>query len=72
MEKNWCVEVWGKFPLNCSTSLFYTKREADAYFKKIRRELDSTLYIFGQNTITDKNNPDNVILLTNLKEDFPS
>lgn len=71
MEKNWCVEVWGIVG-NYSTDIFYTKREAEAYFKSIRKQLDSTKYLFTKTTIIDKENPDNAVYLTNLKEEFPT
>lgn len=71
MEKNWLVEVWGEFPVNCCTDLFYTKVEAEKYFKSIRKQLDSTKYIFSKNAIVDKDNLDNCIYLTNIKEEFP-
>lgn len=67
MEKNWCVEVWGKIK-NYNTEVFFTKREAEAYFKHIRSNLDSTKYIFAKDSITEINNPDNAVYLTDLRD----
>jgi hypothetical protein len=67
MEKNWCVECWGGLG---ETQLFYTKREAITYFKKIRNSLDSSKYIFSLDSIVGIDNPDESVYLTNLKEDL--
>lgn len=67
MEKKWCVEVWGTFG-DFTTELFYTEREAEQYFKMIRRTLDSSKYTFTKETITSIENPDDVIVLSNLND----
>lgn len=63
MEKRWAVECWGDIGV---TDIFYTRKEAEAYFKDIRRSLDSSKYIFSKDSIIDKNNPDNAVYLTEL------
>lgn len=65
MEKNWCVECWGSIG---QTELFYTKKEAEQYFKSIRKTLDSSKYIFTKDTIQSIDNPDDYIIITNLNE----
>jgi hypothetical protein len=67
MEKNWCVECWGGLG---ETQLFYTKREALAYFKTIRKSLDISKYIITLDSIVEIKNPDKAVYLTNLKEDL--
>lgn len=67
MEKNWCVECWGGLG---ETELFYTKREALNYFKKIRSSLDSSKYIISLDSIVSIDNPEQVVYLTNLKDDL--
>jgi len=63
MEKRWAVECWGDIGV---TDIFYTRKEAEAYFKDIRRSLDSSKYIISKDSIIDKNNPDNAVYLTEL------
>ncbi|MCM3574714.1 hypothetical protein M3172_16070 [Mesobacillus subterraneus] len=63
MEKRWAVECWGDIGV---TDIFYTKKEAEAYFKDIRSGLDSSKYIISKDSIIDKNNPDNAVYLTEL------
>lgn len=65
MEKDWIVECWGD--TGC-TELFYTKKEALAYFNKIKRKLSKSQYIFTEDTITNKNDPDDVIVVSNLSD----
>lgn len=69
MEKNWVVEVWGDWTsLGAQTELFYTRREALEYFKSLRRKLDSSQYIFTQDSIVEIANEVNSIVLTDLRE----
>lgn len=69
MDKDWIVEVWGDWrQFKIATDVFYTKREAETYFKSIRRRLDSSKYIFTRNSIVEIANEENAIYLTNLNE----
>ncbi|SCB91620.1 hypothetical protein GA0061087_100419 [Priestia flexa] len=65
MEKNWAVECWGNMG---NTEIFYTRREAETYFRSIRKTLDSSKYIFTKDSIVDKNDSSNAVYLTNLSE----
>jgi hypothetical protein len=67
IEKNWCVEVWGEIE-NFQTELFYTRKEAEAHFKSIRKKLDSIRYIMSRDSIVDKVDDRNAIYLTDLRE----
>ena len=68
MEKDWCVECWGEFADKYGTDIFYTEKEAKAYFTSIRKKLDSTKYLFTKDSIIDKEDADNAVYLTNLSE----
>lgn len=68
MEKEWCVEVWGDFGGGFTTETFYTKREAVAYFKSIRKTLDSSKYLFNKESIVSIANPEESVVLSNLRE----
>lgn len=50
------------------TKIFVTKQQAIAYFKSIRRGLDSSKYIFTKDSIVDKDDSNNAVYLTSLKE----
>ncbi|MFE6170192.1 hypothetical protein ACFVP8_20280 [Viridibacillus arvi] len=65
MEKNWAVECWGSFS-GIGTELFYTKREAEAYFKDIRKGLDSSKYIMKSDKIVNIEDDGNMVCLTDL------
>lgn len=69
MEKRWCVEVWGEIG-DFHTELFFTKREAERYFKQIRRVLDSAKFIIKRDEIIDKQNDGNRVVLTDLDNDL--
>lgn len=46
MEKKWAIEIWGDWShLGIVTDIFYTKREAENYYKCIRRQVVSSKYI---------------------------
>lgn len=52
MEKDWAVEVWGDWQqFGITTDVFYTKRDAETYFKSIRRKVDSSKYICTRSSI---------------------
>ncbi|MEI2368009.1 hypothetical protein [Niallia circulans] len=65
VEKNWAVECWGNLG---ETKVFWTKKEAHDYFITIRKRLDSSKYIFTKESIVDKDDNNNAVYLTNLKE----
>ncbi|MFD2640031.1 hypothetical protein [Piscibacillus salipiscarius] len=69
MEKNFIVEVWGDFT-EYSTEVFYTRQEAEEYFKKIRASLNSTRFIKGSTTITDNEDENNCVILTDALKDL--
>lgn len=64
MEKTWAVECWGNIGV---TEIFYTKQEAESYFKGIRKKLDSSKYLFTRDSIVDKDNSENAVYLTKLE-----
>lgn len=65
MEKSWAVECWGNIGV---TEIFYSKKQAEAYFLSIRAKLDSSKYIFTRDSIVDINDSSNAVYLTNLNE----
>ncbi|WP_108671764.1 hypothetical protein [Peribacillus acanthi] len=65
MEKRWAVECWGNLGI---TEVFYTRREAEAYFLSIRKKLDSSKYIITRDSIVDVKDSSNAVYLTNLDE----
>ena len=69
MEKDWAVEVWGDWShLGIYTDIFYTRREAEIYFKQIRRLVDSSKFIITKESIVDIEDNNNAVYLTNLRE----
>lgn len=65
LEKQWVVECWGDIG---ETDIFYTEKEARAYFNRIRKQLDSSKYIITKTSIIDIENNENAVYLTNLRE----
>ncbi|MCM3118863.1 hypothetical protein M3610_27195 [Neobacillus sp. MER 74] len=65
MEKQWLVECWGYLG---DTDLFYTEKEARTFFNSIRKRLDSSKYIITKTSIINKENSENAVYLTNLRE----
>lgn len=68
MEQRWLVECWGDFNNRFGTELFYTKREAERYFKHIRKQLDSSRYIISKDKIIDSQDDGNIVCLTDLDD----
>lgn len=68
MEQRWLVECWGEFSSKYGTELFYTKIEAEKYFKQIRRQLDSSRYIISRDSIIDSQDDGNIVCITDLDD----
>jgi hypothetical protein len=68
MEKDFCVECWGSFADDWGTEIFYTEKEAIQYFKKIRKGLSLADYIITKESIIDRNDDVNSVVLSNLSE----
>ena len=63
MKGNWVVSVKG-YVNGFSTAVFAMEKDALKYFKEIRRTLDSSKFIMTRTRIIDKDNPENVVLIT--------
>lgn len=68
VEPKWLVECWGDFNIEYGTELFYTKRDAEQYFKKIRRQLDSSKYKITRDRIIDIQDDGNIVCITDLDD----
>jgi|SRR5690625_1104087 len=69
MKNNWVVSVKGNVN-GFVTAVFGIERDAIAYFKAIRRSLDSSKFIISRESLIDKDNPENVVRLTNSTVDL--
>jgi len=65
MQKSWIVMVRGSVN-GFSTGIFHGEKDAIAYFKTIRRSLDSSKFIMTKESLVEKNNPKNAVRLTKM------
>src|SRR5690625_1594931 len=68
MNNNWIVQVRGNIN-GFMTTTFNMERDAIAYFKTIRRSLDSSKFIITRESLVDKDNPENTVCLTKFTVD---
>lgn len=61
--KSWVVTVRGNVK-GFSSGIFLSEREAIAYFKTIRRTLNSSEFIMTRESLVDKKDPGNAVRLT--------
>ena len=69
-RQRYCVEVWGDVFDGYTTELFYTRKEAEAYFKRIRRSLNSERFIKRKDEIIDTLDKENYVKITDFENFF--
>ncbi len=69
MKSDWIVIVKGNVN-GFMTAIFHMERDAIAYFKTIRKSLDSSKFIITRESIMDKDNRENTVRLTKLTVDL--